>query len=547
MAEEQAQAQTDEQYSSLSEKSNDVVVVSTFLSSDRLKLFIDVQRKPPEVDDKGQKKFPRQVNKDDIISLLPDIPANQLDTSVIEYTVKLLNDGKSVEKRRVAKGVPPIHGEDGRLVLLVKKYVPAHEAKERETKDLRHIHAFDNITENMQVGRILAPTDGKDGFDAIGKTIKASNGKKARVMVDKTIQVLPNTGPEQYEMLIAKSEGYLSEDSGKVRIVNELSIDGDVDFVTGSLDFIGSIKVSGNVMKGFSVIAKGDITIAGDVEEAYIESLNGSISVGGSVVGYFVPPEVLARDRIKRKIEGGLEKPNIKAKINLKAFRIQQAVAEVEGNIEVDKEVMNCTLRSRKSILLSKGQILGGTFNAAHGVEARLIGSSGGSRTCINLCGEVESSSDYAGLIQAINSHKQAGDLLRSQIGPYVQDIEALKKLPEMQKRKIIGLLGKLNNIENELAILEKERQAMLESGVQVKQIRVNFFIRMFKGTEITASGQLFDVEEDHGGPKSLVYLTDKQEFRFSDLKALDFEETFPEDSESQQTTSETRNTTEQT
>ena len=46
-------------------------------------------------------------------------------------------------------------------------------------------------------------------------------------------------------------------------------VPGDVDFSTGNIDFIGSVKVMGSVRNGFSVKAEGNVEIMGRLEGLY--------------------------------------------------------------------------------------------------------------------------------------------------------------------------------------------------------------------------------------------------------------------------------------
>ncbi|MCC6931750.1 MAG: DUF342 domain-containing protein [Deltaproteobacteria bacterium] len=499
------------------------ILVSATISEDRCKLFIDCQLRIIE----GAP--PPKCNRDELVALLSEhIGVDKLDLAVIDNVVKELNDGRAVSKRRIAKGTPPEHGVDGRISFLVKKYQPPTENREREAADLRHIHNFDNVTVDMPVARVYPPTDGKDGVDVYGKPVKATKGKRPRFFVDKSVKVVSSPSGDSYDQILSAAEGYLLEDNGKIKIVNELAIDGDVDFVTGSIDFIGSVKIKGNVMKSFYVMAKGNIEIGANVEEAYLESKEGAIIVAGTISGHYIPQEVILRDteRRKRNIVNTI-RPNIRAAKTLTVFRVHNANIDCGEGIEVGKEIINSEVRTNKALHIPRGQLLAGNFNVGKGLEARLIGTNGGSHTVIYIKSDLETSAEYAELLQNIANHKHAAELVRLQLGPYADDLEAIKKLSDYQKQKIVGFLQKLKGITDNLVELEGQQKEILSNVSERKQIRINFHERLFKGTEIHAKNAKLLIEHDYGGPKSIVYRADDSIFHFCQLKPLDEEEVF--------------------
>ena len=514
-----------------------VLNLTAVLSTDRAKLFIDCSWKDP-----GPTP-PQKCKRDDIIALLTEhISAAKLELAIIDNIVKDLNEGRPVVKRRIARGIPAENGVDGRISFLVKKYQPPTENRERDGSDLRHIHSFDNVSPNTPIARIYHPTDGRDGHDVFDKPIKAIKGKKARYFLDKSVRVIPTPSGPSYDLVVSEIEGYAAEENSKIKVVNELSIDGDIDFVTGSIDFIGSLKIKGGIMKGFYAMAKGNIEIGADVEEAYVESREGSIVVAGTISGHYIPEEVALRDvERKKKRLSTSRRPNIRAPKSLTVFRVHNAVIEVGENIEVGKEIINSELRTCQALIIPRGQLLAGAFNVGAGLEARLIGTPGGSHTQIFIKSDVETSSEYAELVQAINSHRQAADIIRLQLGPYADDIQAIKRLSDHQRQKIIGFLEKLKALNENITALEQNRELLLSRMNVRKQIRINFHERLHKGTEIYAENNRLLIEHDYGGPKSIVYDSDSNSFHFCGLKPLDEEEVFetPTDTSSAETEKE--------
>ena len=83
---------------------------------------------------------------------------------------------------------------------------------------------------------------------------------------------LVNDGTE----IIASVDGNLVYTNGSFCIEESLLIRGDVDVSSGNIDFIGDIMVKGNVMEGFSVTSKKNVTIFGTVT-------NGTVTADGNI------------------------------------------------------------------------------------------------------------------------------------------------------------------------------------------------------------------------------------------------------------------------
>src|SRR5690606_15317621 len=118
-------------------------------------------------------------------------------------------------------------------------------------------------------------------------------------------------------------------------------VPGDVDFSTGNIDFIGSVKVMGSVRNGFSVKAAGNVEIMGRLE-------GGFINTGGNIV-------------VKEGIVGQ-GKGNIKAGGSVYARFLENAQVEARKDVLVGDSIMHSTVRAGGKIVVNgkKGKIVGG-------------------------------------------------------------------------------------------------------------------------------------------------------------------------------------------
>lgn len=500
---------SEEELEALCEKTAEAFILRLKITKDRLKLFLDGEILPDKKDVK--------VTKDDLLALLKDqVDVAAMDERILEDIAKNLSSGNVVTRRRIAKGTPVTHGKDGRIVFLVRKYDHVQSAQ-TGTTDLRNVHSFDNLQPNTDIARIYSPVEGTPGKDVTGKVLAPNPGKEVTPKFDDTLLLKPKDKPTGFDILTAKIAGCLTEDGGKLFINDHLKINGDIDFKTGNLDFIGKISISGSVMKDFKVLAQEDLEIKGDVQGGFVQSQAGSLLIAGSIIGEQssdVPRE--KEDSTKRK-----EKCHAKAGINLSAFSIQGASVEAEGDIQVKKEIMNSLVRTKQSLLLPEGQLLGGDSYVSQYVDGALIGSSGGGITNIHLGSAVESSSEFAQLLQAIHSHEEGAELVKLQLGPHADFPEGIQKLPEPRKTKAEKLYTTLERMRLSLAGLEAKRQELLNVAKDNNPYRLNFHKMMYIGTQIYAEDQLFCPEENLAGPKSLEYVAAEKKFVVGELQPV--------------------------
>jgi uncharacterized protein (DUF342 family) len=149
----------------------------------------------------------------------------------------------------------------------------------------------------------------------------------------------------------------------RVAVMPIYSVQGDVDFNTGNLDFDGNIIVSGGVKPGFRVRATGNVQIGGTVEAAQLEA-GGNVTVGGGVVGH---NEAVVR-------AGGA----------ITARFVEAAELHAKGQILIGSEIRQSTAISEDRVIVAgPGRIVGGHVRGRESVEAKVIGSASGTPTSV--------------------------------------------------------------------------------------------------------------------------------------------------------------------
>ena len=475
------------------EKSTDLFKFTAKISDDKMKMFVDVEPT-------GKNEIRREV----LLGVISEfLSPDDVNTGVIDDICKHLTLGEAVLERRIAKGQEAEPGLDGKLLLLAKKFTgEGHvQVDERGYANYSDLHLFDNIAIGQAIGRLYPPKEGKDGFDVLHNLIKAPLGKPAVLALDKSLELRPPPDPsEPYQLIVSNTEGLLAEEQGKLAVKEELVIKGDLDFHYGSIDFIGKVRVTGDVHQGFVIKARKGICIDGSLEGANLTCTDGDILIKGSILG----------GRRTRLVCSG----------DVKCKRAQETEIEAHGNITIEKEAIDCNLRSGSTIF-ALNQLMGGESFVVCGAEAKFLGNDALKQTSIHLCSEVETTTEFSRLLVGISSHDKAIQLVELHLGPYASRPERIELLQEPHKAKMKKLLAKMQEIQKSRISLLGHKKKMLEHAVANDVLRVNILGKIYPGVSIISGDQVFSVKDELVGPKSIDFDPVTNQFSVGELKAL--------------------------
>lgn len=488
-------------------RKSEKLIVNGKLEPDGMKLFIDVEKISEE-----------PFTKQDIIDLIKDsVKMDLIDMDVINDIVLHLNDPKNEEvetkDRRIAKGKPAETGADGKLLLLIKALTgevellqPEEGAEEGETQAIvnyRDIHLFDNVEAGKVVARIYEPKTGSDGYDALGKVLPGKKGNPLKISLDKTLTSRAAAeGAGEYTEIVAQSEGYLLSESGRLSVQPELIIKGDLDYHAGNLDFVGSIKVLGDVMPNFRVTARKSIEIRGMVRgENILVARNGDVTVSGYIYG---GPE-----------------SKVMASGSFFATVLQEVNAEARGDMTIKKESVDSILRVGGALLLPEGSLMGGVAHVVRGVEAKRIGNEAGQPTHIVLCNSVEATMDYEQIVRQIDEHEHAVEIIKSHLGPLLSNPDRIQFLNQPLRSKMEALLGKLKNVVRSREELQRKRQEMLLKSTNDLVLKVNFRKKLYPGVIVMVGKNRLEIKDEKDGPGSIEFVSAQGEFVDAEYKEI--------------------------
>jgi uncharacterized protein (DUF342 family) len=481
-----------------------------------LKFFLDCKRL-----DGGTGSI---IEYKELLGLLSEhIPDYFLHHDVIRDITECLNRGEEPGRRRVARGKAPVPGRPGKLLYLVKKF--EQKGGRPDYLDLRLIRHFDNIEIGTVVARLYPPTKGIDGMDVFGKIIPAQSGAAVEIVADQTLERQAPKPGESFERLIAKSCGYIEEKEGAISVVDHLHVKGDLDYRIGDVDFVGSVDLKGDVMKGFCIKARGDITVHGSVCGGILISSGGSICVKGVVTGDQTADAHEANmpsgERAAKVGEDFHATVQIKAAGGVQASVFEGTSVNSKGSIEVGKEVFSSVLRTGAALQLGRGTLLGGRVFAVCGVEAKNIGTSQQTPTFIHLASDVESSLEFEEFNEQIKSHERALDMLRLFLGPYSNNEKAVLGLEAVHRRRILGLKKKLGEVEQSLVALRGRLEKLLSAARYNSVLRVNVHGVLYPGVKILVREFEFSPSEALKGPLTVEFLPEETRFKYGPMEPL--------------------------
>ncbi|KIL35339.1 polymerase [Cohnella kolymensis] len=264
----------------------------------------------------------------------------------------------------IAVGQPPRNGIDGYISLVFDTKEQGRRPAEREdgTVDYKELVKLANVKTGQLIAERIPPQPGAPGKAVTGEDIAAKDGKEAHFKIGKNVVV----NPEKSAMYAAIDGLVTQTEKEKLNVFPVYEVNGDVDYNTGNIDFVGTVVIRGNILTGFRVKAAGDIRVTGGIEGAEVES-DGSIEIAGGVIGS--------------------NKGYVKAGRNIKCSFIQEGNVYASEDVTVMQSIMHSNVRAGRNVLCTgaKGLIVGGVVQAGERVTARMIGNTMSTATAVEV------------------------------------------------------------------------------------------------------------------------------------------------------------------
>lgn len=398
----------------------------------------------------------------------------------VEALVNLAVASAGVQRAVVAEAVPARPGKDGFIQWQVDNQEPdavaepAEDGAEPADKDqVDHYNrsAFRMVEAGRVIGQVVPPTTGEDGRDVFGRTIPAKWGKEAKLQHDESVM------RDAAGNLIAQQEGVLVRRDGKVTIRQVLEVNDNVDFSTGNIDFKGDVIVHRGIKDKFHLKAQGNIEVRGLIEAADVEA-GGDFDAQGGMAG--------------RELGG------VTVGGNMHARYLDNVHGEIQGNLAVDREMINCRLTVHGNVEADHGAIIGGTMNATGAVKVSTVGSQAGVNTELVL-GSVPKMEPHAERLQTIveKLQKRQEDLMAEE-----KQIKTMSRKPTAQDRErqteIMFELASLGEKLSEGQLAHEAVQGYLDEH---RTLDLTVERRLFNGVSLRVGSRRYLFKDPHRGP----------------------------------------------
>lgn len=392
----------------------------------------------------------------------------------------------------IASGTPPLDGTDQYFTMLAPFSTFINEEEDDNAViDMYAVQKFINVEDGEAIGRIVPAEPGSPGRNIMGQPMPQQPGKNMKYTIGKNIRL-----EEGGTLMLATATGRFCHVRGEFSVEEEYIIKGNVDFKIGHITHRGHVEVRGDVLDGFNITAEKGLLVTGNIGTCTIIS-EGDISFCG-----------MDGDGKGRIICGG----------TLRAKYIHDTTIECDGDVIVDVEIHNCTIKTLGRIIVQKDTISGGSYIAQGGIEANKLGSPSARHTTLLVgvdyryieelkrllqeLGDVQGSiRDACSLDEVIELRKNAAELsdliaatrckavaaanakinvkaklhenVRMALGSVTHTIDTLMSGPMTIIENIVdgGLRFlpmsnlDINGTELEMAIINEQREALLKSS----------------------------------------------------------------------------------
>ena len=265
----------------------------------------------------------------------------------------------------IAWGLLPADGADGRIL---DRFPRTDTAKQAQVKELGQadyvsLHLVQDVKQGDVICEIVPPEPGSSGSTVTGESLPCRDGTPAPVPQGRNTH-LSNDG----KYLLASQPGHVEFSGRNFQVKPVLEILGNVDHTTGSVNFLGDVHIHGDICRGFTVRAMGNVQVDGVVEASTIEA-------GENVV---VSSGVLGQDQAV-----------IRSHKSVYAKYLEHSNVYARESVQADC-IIDCNIFSNGTVTArtGRGAIIGGTVRSSREVSAITVGSKAEKRTAIVLGGQ---------------------------------------------------------------------------------------------------------------------------------------------------------------
>ena len=277
----------------------------------------------------------------------------------IAEAMTLIEDNQPATRVLIARGSPPIPGEDARLVF-AKRPLGAKMEPRAADEDRVDYHAetsFENVEDGDLLVTLIPKREGQGGMDVFGLPVPAPNVVDLEITAGENVRSDEDSG-----RFYATSYGLVRFNRNHISVHPIYSIRQHVDLAIGNIDFIGRTEIAGNVPDGFEIRSRQGIHVRGIVEASSLQS-ESEITIDGGVMG---------KERARIECEGAFS-----------ARFLNGAHVTCCSDVRITKEIIDSTVHCLGRVILEQGAIINSRIIALKGISTMDAGSPLGVKTSL--------------------------------------------------------------------------------------------------------------------------------------------------------------------
>ncbi|MCR5526811.1 MAG: FapA family protein [Lachnospiraceae bacterium] len=403
-----------------------------------------------------------QIGKDDIekemklLHLRAEIKDDELN--------KFFNDRTYCTDYLIAEGKAMQPGVDGYVEYLFNTDSSRKPTvKEDGTVDYFNLNTVVSCAKGQKLAILHPEKEGVPGVDVYGNKLLPPKVNRGQLKFGKEVEISED-GMELY----SKSEGHVTVEKEKVEVSGVMEFE-SIDTSTGNIEnFEGNLLIKGNIKSGFRVSASGDIEVQGIIEAAEVTA-GGQITVAKGI--------------------NGRERAIIKSEKNIIAHYIENATVKAEGYVMADA-ILNSHVDAGDNIVVKgkKGLISGGRVRALKNIQAKVIGSTMGVTTEIDVGTDPEKKQRLIDLEQANVELRKMIDRIKPVLLATKKKIASGEKItPDMiAQTKVIS--EKFVQAEKELGANNAEIEVLKEQASEATNAYIEVEDVAHPGTQVVIS-----------------------------------------------------------
>jgi uncharacterized protein (DUF342 family) len=257
---------------------------------------------------------------------------------------------------RIAHGIKPVHGQNAKIdCFFDTEHLKAGGVDTDGQIDFKDRGKIPQIDKEMVLAEKTQMIEAVPGKNIYGETISVEP------VVDRKIKFGKGTKLSKNGLQVLSTvKGHPKITSaGEISVQEEYVINGDVDYETGHIEYGGNINIKGCIKSGFQV--KGNSIKAFEIDDGIIDA-QGDL-----------------------KISNGINSGEIFVKGDLSAKFIHKSNITCEGEVSVNKEIIDAAIENRGMCSMTAGKVISSDISSKMGVFVKDIGTEKGKPSTIRV------------------------------------------------------------------------------------------------------------------------------------------------------------------